>query len=77
MGNFNYIDFVTTQKHELSDKFIVNLILEHLTKDYLNNNIILEGQLDEGIKDFAQKIKNKIKGSKLADFGKLVKSLKD
>lgn len=77
MGNFNYIDFVTTQKHELSDKFIVNLILEHLTKDCLNNNIILEGQLDEGIKDFAQKIKNKIKGSKLADFGKLVKSLKD
>ena len=77
MDNFNYIDFVTTQKHELSDKFIVNLILEHLTKDYLNNNIILEGQLDEGIKDFAQKIKNKIKGSKLADFGKLVKSLKD
>jgi hypothetical protein len=78
VGNFNYIDFVTTQKHELSDEFITNLVLEHLVKDYLNNNnIVLEGQLDEGIIDLAQKLKNKLKGSKLADFGKLVKVLKD
>lgn len=77
MGNFNYIDFVTTQKHKLNDEFITNLVLEHLVKDYLNNNnIILEGQLDEGIKDFVQKIKTKIKGSKLAKFGELLKLLK-
>ena len=77
MGNFNYIDFVTTQKHKLNDEFITNLVLEHLVKDYLNNNnIILEGQLDEGIKDFVQKIKTKIKGSKLTKFGELLKLLK-
>ena len=79
MGNFNYIDFVTTQKHELDNKFIVNLILEHLVKDYLDNkNIILEGQLDEGIKDFVTKVKSKIKDSKkLKDLANFVKVLKD
>ena len=62
MGNFNYIDFVTTQKHKLNDEFITNLVLEYFIKDYLNNNnIILEGQLDEGIVDFVKKVKNKIK----------------
>ena len=79
MGNFNYIDFVTTQKHELSDEFITNLVLEHLVKDYLNNNnIVLEGQLDEGIIDFVKKVKNQIKDSKkLKDLANFVKVLKD
>ena len=78
MGNFNYIDFVTTQKHKLNDEFITNLVLEHFIKDYLNNNnIILEGQLDEGIVDFVKKVKNKIKDSKtLKDFAKLIDTLK-
>jgi len=79
VSNFNYINFVTTQKHELDNKFIVNLILEHLVKDYLDNkNIILEGQLDEGIKDFVTKVKSKIKDSKkLKDLANFVKVLKD
>ena len=79
MSNFNYINFVTIQKHELGNKFIVNLILEHLVKDYLDNkNIILEGQLDEGIKDFVTKVKSKIKDSKkLKDLANFVKVLKD
>ena len=79
MGNFNYIDFVTTQKHKLNDEFITNLVLEHLVKDYLNNNnIVLEGQLDEGIIDFVKKVKNQIKDSKkLKDLANFVKVLKD